>query len=402
MGSLRKAARLKILQILYYATPYTSGLTIYADRLARHMTQRGHQVTTLASRHNDDLPTHETTTDAGTIVRVPVSFTFDRAVVMPRLVPTAVRLMRRHDVVHIHLPVAETALLVALGRMLGKRVILTHHSDLVLTGGLLSHLGAQAGQWSGILGGRLANTVVTYTVSRAAVSPTIRRLGNRHVIVSPPVEIDQPSPDARQRFRAAHNLGPGPVIGFVGRYAVEKGIDILLQTIPRIQERWPGAVYAIAGPCRDARDGSILRGKWDPWIERFRPAIRQLDSLHGQDLADFYAACDVTVLPSINWTETFGLVQVESMLCGTPVVASDLPGVREPVATTGFGRLAIPGNVSDLATQIVEVIANREQYVRSADAVKARYSLEASIDAYERLYRGEAVSTPVPANDPAR
>lgn len=387
---------MKILQILYYATPYTSGLTIYADRLARHMTARGHQVTTLASRHDDRLPAREETPDAGTIVRVPVAATFDRAVIMPTFLPTAFRLMRQHDVVHIHLPVAETAALVAMARALRKRVILTHHSDLVLTGSALSAFGAKAGQWSGILGGRIADTVVTYTESRAAVSPTVTRLGDNVVIVSPPVEIGAPSPDARATYRAAHDMGEGPVIGFVGRYAIEKGIEVLLQTIPIVQESFPNAVYAIAGPIHDVRDGSVLSGPWDAWIERYRASIRQLDTVSGQELADFYAACDVTVLPSINWTETFGLVQVESMLCGTPVVASDLPGVREPIARTGFGELATPGDVNDLAAKIIAVIANREQYVRSAAEVRARYSLEASIDAYERLYRGEQLAPLVP------
>lgn len=381
---------MKILQILYYAEPYVSGLTIYAGHLARAFTARGHEMTILASKHEASLPADEITAEGYRVIRLPVAAHLDRAVIVPTLVPTAIRLMRDVDVVHIHLPVAESSALVAIARLMGKRVIVTHHSDLVLTEGLVTKAAVFLTQWSGIIAGRLASTFVTYTKSRAAVSPTVTRVRDV-TIVSPPVVIDTPSPDARETFRARFDLGDGPVIGLASRYAVEKGIDILLQTIPQLRERFPKAVIAIAGPSKDLRTGEPLKGPWEPWLARHADAVRQLDALSGQDLADFYAACDVTVLPSINWTETFGLVQVESMLCGTPVVASDLPGVREPVTLTGHGRLATPGDIDDLAAQLIEVLANPQRYAPDIAAVRSRFSLDVTIDAYEHLYKGEAL-----------
>lgn len=392
---------MKILQILYYAEPYVSGLTIYAGHLAREFTARGHEMTILASKHEASLAADERTPEGYRVVRLPVAAHLDRAVIVPTLVPTAIRLMRDADVVHIHLPVAESALLVAIGRLMGKRVIVTHHSDLVLTEGLLTKFAVTATQWSGIIAGRLASTFVTYTKSRAAVSPTVTRVKDV-TIVSPPVVIDTPAPDARERMDRRFDLGPGPVIGLASRYAVEKGIDVLLQTIPRLRERFPNVVIAIAGPSRDLRTGEPLKGPWEPWLETYRSSVRQLDSLSGQDLADFYAASDVTVLPSINWTETFGLVQVESMLCGTPVVASDLPGVREPVTVTGHGRLATPGDVDDLAAQLLEVLEHPQRYAPDIPAVRERFSLDTTIDTYERLYKGEALPKYTREQAPAR
>ncbi len=379
---------MRILQILYYAEPYVSGLTIYAGHLAREMTARGHQMTILASQHESSLPREETTPEGYRVIRLPVSAHLDRAVILPMLVPTAIRLMREADVVHMHLPLAESSLLAAIGRAMGKRVIVTHHSDLVLEEGLVTKAAVLGAQWSGIVAGNIASTFVTYTKSRAAVSPTVTRVKDV-TIVSPPVVIDTPSPNAREVFRRKHGLGDGKVIGLASRYAVEKGIDILLQTIPAIRQHFPDVKIAIAGPYKDLRTGEPLKGPWDPWIEKYRESVVQLDSLTGQDLADFYAACDVTVLPSINWTETFGLVQVESMLCGTPVVASDLPGVREPITVTGHGQLAEPGNVDDLGRKLIEVLANPETYAPDIPTVRERFSLQATIDAYEKLYRGE-------------
>ena len=61
-----------------------------------------------------------------------------------------------------------------------------------------------------------------------------------------------------------------------------------------------------------------------------------------QEQAAFFHTSEVLVLPSINSTESFGMVQVEAMTCGTPAVASDLPGVRCPVRETGMGRIVPP------------------------------------------------------------
>lgn len=380
-----------ILQVLYFYTPYTSGLTIYAERLSREFVKRGHRVTVLTSWHDKSLPRESMTEDGVRVVRVPIAANLSRAVIMPRFLPTAARLLPQHDVMHLHLPMAEAGGLAALGRAFRKRVVVTHHSDLVLDGNRIEKIAAGTGMWSGILSGRLANQFVTYTHDRAAVSPTVTRVGPNVAVIPPPIEIPAPSPDAARTFRERHNLGPGPVIGYAGRFAVEKGLDVLMETLPKVQERWPDAAYALAGPYLDGRDNSPLRGPWDPYLEKYPESIHKLGVLSGQELADFYAACDVLVLPSINWTETFGLVQVEAMLCGTPSICSDLPGVREAVHVTGMGRTAVPGDADDLAAAIIDVITNRDAYVKPPAEIAERFSLPVTIDAYERVYRGERV-----------
>jgi hypothetical protein len=72
----------KILQILYFYSPYTSGVTIYAERMSRELIARGHEVTVIASRHEPDQPLDETVSGVR-IVRVPAKAGFDRAVIMP-------------------------------------------------------------------------------------------------------------------------------------------------------------------------------------------------------------------------------------------------------------------------------------------------------------------------------
>src|SRR5688572_3835429 len=91
---------LDILQVLYYYAPHCSGVTVYAEHLARHLTDRGHRVTILASRHDRSYPCDQAV-DGVRIIRVPSLFAVSRGLVMPAFLPVAARLMRSHEVVHL-------------------------------------------------------------------------------------------------------------------------------------------------------------------------------------------------------------------------------------------------------------------------------------------------------------
>src|SRR4029450_4953862 len=94
-------------------------------------------------------------------------------------------------------------------------------------------------------------------------------------------------------------------------------------------------------------------------------------------LAIFYGMCDVVALPSR--TDSFAAVQVEAMLSGTPVVATDIPGARSVVATTGMGLPVRPRDSSALAAGIVRAMQDRAALVKARGAVRQAFDPGRSI-----------------------
>jgi glycosyltransferase involved in cell wall biosynthesis len=100
------------------------------------------------------------------------------------------------------------------------------------------------------------------------------------------------------------------------------------------------------------------------------------------ELVSFYNLIDVLVLPSIDPLEAFGMVQVEALLCQTPVVASDMPGVREVVNKTGLGKIAEKRNSQDIAEKIIEL---KKRPVSITPAMLSEFDYSLCIDKYEEV-----------------
>ncbi len=171
------------------------------------------------------------------------------------------------------------------------------------------------------------------------------------------------------------------------RFASEKGIEVLLDALPRILETNPRTRVLFAGQ---------HEAVWaeEDYRDRLMPRIRDLEArglweflgtLSPKGMAAFYPSLDVLVVPSLNSTESFGLVQIEAMMNGVPVVASDLPGVRQPIAITGMGRVVAVGNAPGLAAAVLDLFAAPAARMSAAD-LTARFSPERTAEEYEAVF----------------
>ena len=117
-------------------------------------------------------------------------------------------------------------------------------------------------------------------------------------------------------------------------------------------------------------------------VEQNKEYVAFLGELSEEEMGSFYSLLDVLVLPSVNSTEAFGMVQVEAMMTGVPVVATDLPGVRVPVQKTGMGKIVPIKNSRKLAEAIIEVLSNTEKFTRNAEIAKKEFSIDRCLTFY--------------------
>lgn len=376
---------MKVLIALTYYRPWISGLTIYVERLARALAERGHQVTVLTSHYDKNLPYREVM-DGVTVIRHPVLFRYGKASIMPGFLSRAWGLTRAHDVVSIHLPQAEGGPLAFISHVLAhKPVVLTYHCDLQLPPGLFSRVIDRMAFVSNWMAGTYADRLVAYTEDYALHSPLLSRFRNKLRVIYPPVEMPAPDPQAVAALKARYQVDGRCVVGFAARFAAEKGVDYMLDSIPFVREKFPDIKYLFAGQYQDVVGENVWE-RLQPQIRQYRDYIEFLGPLPVSEMGNFFGACNAMAVPSINSTESFGLVQVEAMLSGCPVVASDLPGVREPARVTGMGEIVPIKNARALADGIVQVLQNRERYIRPRSEIEALFDLSRTVAEYEKLF----------------
>jgi glycosyltransferase involved in cell wall biosynthesis len=350
------------------------------------LVERGHEVTVLTSRFDAECPL-DRFEHGVRVVRAPVLFRISKGVIMPTIGLLATKLVRQADVICLHLPQFDAAGIAARGRLMGKPTTLTYHCDLKLPPGPFNWAVNQVVHVMNYIAGVVSDRVIAYTGDFARASPFLRRFAGKLAVIPPPVTLPVATDEEVRAFALQHNLRAGaPVIGMAARLASEKGVEVLLDALPQVLREHPQARVLFAGQHEDVLGEEAYAERLQPLFERYAEHWDFLGVLTPAEMASFLPNLDVIVVPSLNSTETFGLVQVEAMLCGTPSVASNLPGVRQPVAQTGMGEVVPIGDSHALAVAINRVIGNRSAYILPREAIAALWSNQATAAGYEALF----------------
>jgi glycosyltransferase involved in cell wall biosynthesis len=350
-----------------------------AKSIAEGLVARGHQVTVLAARHQPSLARKEILNGVQ-ILRLDPLLRISRGLLMPAFPVAAQRLIGNSDVVQIHTPLPESLLVASLCGRAGKPLLLTHQGDLVLPAGLANRAIQEAVTWMMKGAARRAAAVTTHNADYALNSSFLAPFTTKVTAIHPPVTLPAPQVDEAAAWRRGLGLERKRVVGFAGRFVEEKGFDVLLAAVPHLAAAVPDVHLVYAGEPM----------VYERFAERCRPLLRasraRLTTLglirDRQRLANFYALCDAFALPSRS--ECFGTTQVEAMLAGTPVVATDIPGGRDAVRTTGMGLLVEPESPRALAAALAEVLADPARH-RRPEAVGATFDESRSLDEYESL-----------------
>ncbi|MEA3535456.1 glycosyltransferase [Rhizobium sp. CC-YZS058] len=348
----------KILVVSKYYYPFSGGIEESVKFVAEYAA-RFHDVTVVASNHE---PGNKVETLNGVrVVRRHVQWQFKGQPICLRLF-SGIR-FGDYDMIHFHSPNPLANVQLLLRSLLSPKtpVVVTHHMDIfgrkllrMISLPFLRHL--------------IRSAVTTIVTSRKnlTISKDLPHDAN-YVVVPLAITPQDYQIDADLRQEAAawrEGLsGTAPVVGFVGRHARYKGLTVLMEALAQLD-----GVHGYIGGDGPYRAEAQARAEALGIADR----VHFLGRLSHREKLRLLASLDVFAFPSTEITEAFGISQLEAMICGAPVVASNLQtGVTDVSIGDKTALLATPGDADSLAQQLLRLIEDKELAARLSKAALA-------------------------------
>lgn len=308
------------------------------------------------------------TTSFGVAWGMPLSLTFPLILVKE---------IRNHDVLHFHLPFPLAVLGYLLSPVRGKKVVVTYHSDIVRQKRLM-------GLYRPLLDRFLdtADLILPTSPNLVENSPFLRNREEKCRVVPLSIDIEEFTNFSSEEGEFPVEVGEDKVVLFVGRLSYYKGVDILLEAMKEIDARLLIVGEGeLKGDLQEKCRSLSLEGRVD-----------FLGEVSDEALKRCYQIADVFVLPSVERSEAFGLVQLEAMAYGTPVVNTDLPTGVPYVSRDGETGLTVqPGDSEELSAAINTLLTNEEmaeEFGRNArERVKEKFTRERMLSSILDVYR---------------
>lgn len=352
-----------------YSFDVPGGVQNHVRDLAESLHARGCAVSVLAPRSEDgSLPGY--VVPAGRAVPVPYNGSVARLTFGPRSMARARHWLRDgdFDVLHVHEPTTPSLSLLALWAAEGP-VVATFHTATVRSRAMAAS--------AGILRPALGKISARIAVSEPARATLAAHIGGSSIVVPNGVFV--------QRFRCAERdqrfAGGAGTVVFLGRFdEPRKGLPVLLEAFASIADARPGVRLLVAGY------GDIHAAR-ELVAERHRDAVTWLGLVDDAVRARLLATADVFVAPNTGG-ESFGLVLLEAMAAGAPVVASDLEAFGYVCEAGRYGALFRTGDSADLAQVVLTTLGNdaARQRARAAGRAVWRYDWSGLTTQIMRVY----------------
>jgi glycosyltransferase involved in cell wall biosynthesis len=362
---------MRVLHVYKDYYPVVGGMENHVRLLARGKARRGHEITVLVTSLTGKTEVVEMegvrVIKAGrlaTVASTPISFALFSW--MRRLKP---------DVTHLHFPYpwGELAHLM-FGR--GQRTVITYQSDIVRQQGLLRLY--RPFLWQ-ILA--RADRIIATSPNYVQSSPYLRKVSDKCTVIPLGIDLEpflQPRTEEVRRLRDRYG---SPLILFVGLLRYYKGLNYLIRAMRDIDAR---LLVVGSGP---------MGREWQALVANLGLSEKVFfeGRVEDEDLPAHYQACDIFVLPGSHRSEAFGVVQVEAMACGKPVVSTELGTGTSYVNVDGQTGLVVPPRDPDaLALAINRLLADEQLRTmmgeRGRERSRQEFSQDIMIDRVLKLY----------------
>jgi len=359
---------MKILSVVAAVPPYRGGLAHAAYReacsVAHHPSVERYTLLTMGPHGEDQALT-------STLQQVVIKPLW-RNGLAGSILRRIGREIKQHDIIYLHYPFFGTNEVVAFFALLYKKPLIIRY-----------HMDAHDPGWRRVLYWpyqkiwlpfflKAADKVIFSSFEYAASSVAASFFKkHRNLCAEIPFGVDTqffspgaPDPALIARYHLRPDARRILFVGGLDRAHYFKGVSVLLDAFTTWQRRqkelWELVIVG-DGDCKEiyeryAQKNGILK------------AVHFLGRVPDEDLPGLYRSATFFTLPSLDSSEAFGIVLVESLSCGTPVIASNLPGVSSIIHKTDGGAMAAPGNVSDIqkAWEMVNERLRRETSWRTA------------------------------------
>jgi phosphatidylinositol alpha-mannosyltransferase len=380
---------MKIAQVTPYEYPYPGGVTEHVFHLDQCFRDWGHEVKIIAPCAEDAQNVPENVIRiSDSIVSIPFGGSVSRVTLSPAVYAPIKRLLRRErfDVLHLHEPLTPMVSLFAL-----------RHAKTVTVGTF--HAYRAKGSFAFDTVAPIVQPLIDKLDAKICVSEAAREwvshlFPGEYLVIPNGIDV--------QRF-GDPNLQPiasyadgRPNILFVGRLEKRKGFRFLMRAFPYVVERCPEVRLIVVGAF-DKEDK-------EPFVRYARmhrlSSVRFVGRVSAEELPRYYATCDVFCAPSTGF-ESFGIVLLEAMAAGRPIVASDIPGYRSVLEHGREGLLIEPENEHALADALISLLTNpgvRAEMGQRGREKAQRYDwpiiARELIGLYERLLAEKAEAEP--------
>jgi len=367
---LRPGRRPRVLQIGKFYAPFRGGIESHVADQSEALLEHA-DVKVIVANHDRTLSRE--TRNGVSVTRLPTWINVAGAPICPAMV----REIREFqpDIIHLHLP-NPGAVLAILASGHSGNLVCTYHSDVVR-----QRFFARAFQpvMDRIL--KRTDAIVVSSWKYARSSPGLRSFQSRcRVIPFGIVHTRFEQQDESQVEAIRNQFGPRIVLG-VGRLVYYKGFEYLI----RAMERVDGTLLVIGtGRLHEALSAEIRdRG--------LHARVHLLGDVPDAQLANYYRAADIFVLPSVERSEAFGIVQLEAMACGKPVINTQIDSSVPCVSENGATGITVPPKDVDALADAIRVLLDNDALRRSYGEaarrrVHDRFTIEAATNDLLRLY----------------
>ena len=334
---------MKIALVSPYDYPYPGGVTEHIAALDKYFRALGHDTRIIAaSTTNEDVLGEHVIKVSGAVSPVPFSGSTARITLSPQVYRRVKKILRdeKFDVVHVHEPTVPMLSLVVL-----------RHSHAVNVGTFHAY--------------RESNVVYEYMrplfqrvfnrldgrifVSDAVREYIIQYFPGDYTIIPNGIDCERFSSPAIQPIEQFNDGRPN--ILFVGRMDKRKGFRHLLRAYPRIKEAIPDARLIVVGAFEDKDKAQFLRYSRAHRLH----GVHFVGYVSPEELPRYYRTANLFCAPNTGF-ESFGIILLEAMAAGVPIIASDIAGFRDVLQDESEGLLVPPENARELARAAIDLL----------------------------------------------